>query len=112
MAGLQYAISTFLCIPTALAQHGPHVLGAMAGAAALRDVLQEAGFSQVERVAPDAPSSRSCHGFDNCAVLSASRLPAQTLRGAETPSPSYSSERRASATQVLPTCHREGTVWL
>jgi SAM-dependent methyltransferase len=55
MAGLQYAISTFLCTPTALAQHGPHAFGAMAGEAALRGVLQDAGFSQVERVAPDAP---------------------------------------------------------
>jgi hypothetical protein len=55
MAGLQYAISTFLCTPTALAQHGPHAFGAMAGEAALRGVLRDAGFSQVERVAPDAP---------------------------------------------------------
>jgi len=54
MAGLQYAISTFLCTPTALAQHGPNALGAMAGEAALLRVLQDAGFSHVERVAPEA----------------------------------------------------------
>jgi SAM-dependent methyltransferase len=55
MAGLQYTISTFLCTPTALSQHGPAALGAMAGEAALVRVLRDAGFSQVERVAPDAP---------------------------------------------------------
>ena len=54
MAGLQYAISTFLCTPTALAQHGPNALGAMAGEVALLRVLQDAGFSHVERVAPEA----------------------------------------------------------
>jgi SAM-dependent methyltransferase len=55
MAGLQYAISTFLCTPTALAQHGPYALGAMAGEAALVRVLRDAGFSDVQRVAPEAP---------------------------------------------------------
>lgn len=55
MAGLNYAVSTFLCTPTSLAQHGPHALGGMAGEGALRQVLLDAGFSHVERVAPDAP---------------------------------------------------------
>jgi SAM-dependent methyltransferase len=55
MAGLQYAVSTFLCTPTALAQHGPYALGAMAGEAAMRRVLRDAGFTDVQRVAPDAP---------------------------------------------------------
>jgi ubiquinone/menaquinone biosynthesis C-methylase UbiE len=55
MAGLMYPISTFLCTPTALAQHGPHALGAMAGEAAMRRLLREAGFSDVQRVAPEAP---------------------------------------------------------
>jgi len=55
MAALQYAISSFLCTPTDLAKRGPHALGATAGEAALRGVLRDAGFSHVERVAPDAP---------------------------------------------------------
>jgi SAM-dependent methyltransferase len=55
MAGLMYAVSTFLCTPTALAQHGPAALGAMAGEAAMRGVLTEAGFTQVERVGEDLP---------------------------------------------------------
>jgi hypothetical protein len=48
-------VSTFLCTPTAAAQHGPQALGAMGGEAALRGFLMDAGFSSVERVAPDAP---------------------------------------------------------
>ncbi|HEY2332446.1 MAG TPA: methyltransferase domain-containing protein [Acidimicrobiales bacterium] len=55
MAGLMYAVSTFLCTPTAISQHGPASLGAMAGEAALRQVLVDAGFGRVQRVAPDAP---------------------------------------------------------
>ena len=55
MAGIMYAVSTFLCTPTALAQCGPEALGAMAGEGAIRRVLIEAGFSHVERVAPEAP---------------------------------------------------------
>ena len=56
LGGLLYAISTFLCTPTALAQHGPHALGAMAGEAALRNVLREAGFTDIQRVAADTPT--------------------------------------------------------
>jgi SAM-dependent methyltransferase len=55
MAGLQYAISTFLCTPTALAQHGPHALGAMGGEAALRNILRDAGFADVQRAGAHTP---------------------------------------------------------
>jgi SAM-dependent methyltransferase len=55
MAAMMYAVSSFLCTPTAMAQHGPRALGAMAGEAALRGILADAGFTSVERVAPDAP---------------------------------------------------------
>ena len=55
MAGMMYAVSTFLCTPTAVAQHGPYSLGAMAGESAIRQVLIDAGFARVERVAPEAP---------------------------------------------------------
>ncbi len=55
MAGLMYAVSTFLCTPTAMAQHGPHALGALAGEAAIRQVLTDAGFTDVQRVGPDLP---------------------------------------------------------
>jgi SAM-dependent methyltransferase len=55
MAAMFYAISTFLCTPTALAQPGHHALGAMGGEAALRQVLVDAGLDRVERVAPESP---------------------------------------------------------
>jgi SAM-dependent methyltransferase len=55
MAGLQYAVSTFLCTRTALAQHGPHALGAMAGEAALRNILHDAGFADAQRVGAETP---------------------------------------------------------
>ncbi len=55
MAAMMYAVSTFLCTPTALAQHGPHALGAMAGEAAIRQVFLDAGFERVERIAPETP---------------------------------------------------------
>jgi SAM-dependent methyltransferase len=55
MAGFLFAISTLLCTPTALAQPGPHALGAMGGETALRALFRQAGFAEVERVAPDAP---------------------------------------------------------
>jgi 2-polyprenyl-3-methyl-5-hydroxy-6-metoxy-1,4-benzoquinol methylase len=53
-AGIMYAVSTFLCTPTALAQPGGHALGAMAGSAAITKVLHDAGFTQVDQVA-DGP---------------------------------------------------------
>jgi ubiquinone/menaquinone biosynthesis C-methylase UbiE len=49
-----YAASTLLCTPNALHQGGRHALGAQAGEAAIRAVLQEAGFSRVRR-AVDTP---------------------------------------------------------
>jgi SAM-dependent methyltransferase len=55
MAGLMYAVSTFLCLPTAMAQDGGSALGAMAGERALTQVLTQAGFTDVQRVAPQAP---------------------------------------------------------
>jgi SAM-dependent methyltransferase len=55
MAGMMYAVSTFLCTPTAASQHGPCALGALGGPTALLNVLSDAGFTNVERVAPDAP---------------------------------------------------------
>ncbi|MFY9914673.1 MAG: methyltransferase domain-containing protein [Nocardioidaceae bacterium] len=55
MAGLMYAVSTFLCTPTAIAQHGPYALGALAGESAIRQVLTDAGFTDVQRVGPDLP---------------------------------------------------------
>lgn len=55
MAGMFYAVSTFLCTPTAVAQHGTHALGAMAGERAIRQVLADAGFNTIERVVPEAP---------------------------------------------------------
>ncbi|MDF1502390.1 class I SAM-dependent methyltransferase [Roseisolibacter sp. H3M3-2] len=48
-----YAASTLLCTPNALDQGGP-ALGAQAGEAGIRPVLQEAGFSRIRRAA-DTP---------------------------------------------------------
>lgn len=51
-----YAGSTLLCTPGALAQHGPHALGAQAGPAAITAVLHDAGFEHV-RVAAETPTN-------------------------------------------------------
>ncbi|QGG94260.1 class I SAM-dependent methyltransferase [Actinomarinicola tropica] len=54
VARMFYAGSTFLCTPSALAQDGPHALGAQAGPAVLTEVLHAAGFTDV-RVAAETP---------------------------------------------------------
>jgi 2-polyprenyl-3-methyl-5-hydroxy-6-metoxy-1,4-benzoquinol methylase len=46
-----YAFSTLLCTPSSLAQEGGLALGAQAGEARLRDVLESAGFTRVRRAA-------------------------------------------------------------
>ena len=53
-ARIGYAISTLVCTPSSLAQPGAAALGAMAGEARLRQVLAEAGFTRVRRVAQQA----------------------------------------------------------
>jgi SAM-dependent methyltransferase len=55
MAATFYAVSCFICTPAAIAQDGPVALGALAGEAAIRGVLADAGFDRIERSAPDAP---------------------------------------------------------
>jgi SAM-dependent methyltransferase len=50
-----YVVSTFLCTPAAVSQHGPHALGAACGEGAMRQVLHDAGFTKVQRVADGAP---------------------------------------------------------
>lgn len=54
LAGAFYAVSTLLCTPGALAQ-GAEAHGTLAGERALTEVLREAGFAHVVRVAPEAP---------------------------------------------------------
>jgi 2-polyprenyl-3-methyl-5-hydroxy-6-metoxy-1,4-benzoquinol methylase len=46
-----YAFSTLLCTPSSLSQEGGLALGAQAGEARLRDVLEAGGFSHVRRAA-------------------------------------------------------------
>jgi hypothetical protein len=48
---LYYSGSTFLCVPNALSQPGGHTLGAQAGEAAIRRVVQQAGFTRFRRAA-------------------------------------------------------------
>ena len=48
---LYYGASTFLCTPASLSQEVGLALGAQAGEKRLRDVLTEAGFKRVRRVA-------------------------------------------------------------
>ncbi|MEA2393909.1 MAG: hypothetical protein QOJ82_1800 [Solirubrobacteraceae bacterium] len=48
---IYYSASTSLCTPSALAQEGGYSLGAQAGEARLRAVLEQAGFSRVRRAA-------------------------------------------------------------
>ena len=43
-----------MCTPSSLAQPGVAALGAMAGEARLRQVLAEAGYTRVRRVAQQA----------------------------------------------------------
>jgi hypothetical protein len=45
-----------VCTPASLAQDGGVALGAQAGEARLRAVLQDAGFSRVRRVAETPPN--------------------------------------------------------
>jgi 2-polyprenyl-3-methyl-5-hydroxy-6-metoxy-1,4-benzoquinol methylase len=49
-----YAFSTLLCTPSSLAQEGGLALGAQAGEARLREVLESAGFTDV-RLAAETP---------------------------------------------------------
>jgi SAM-dependent methyltransferase len=44
-----YSVSTFVCTPSALSQDGPEALGAQAGEAELRRVVDAAGFSRFRR---------------------------------------------------------------
>jgi len=46
-----YAFSTSLCVPASLSQEVGKALGAQAGEARLRGVLQEAGFTRIRRAA-------------------------------------------------------------
>jgi ubiquinone/menaquinone biosynthesis C-methylase UbiE len=54
MAALLYPVSTMICTPSAVSQHGPHALGALGGEAAIRHVLTDAGFDDIGRV-PGTP---------------------------------------------------------
>lgn len=54
-APMLYAVSCFICTPSAIAQDGPEVLGALAGEAAFRRLLADAGFFTIERHGHDAP---------------------------------------------------------
>jgi 2-polyprenyl-3-methyl-5-hydroxy-6-metoxy-1,4-benzoquinol methylase len=46
-----YSFSTFLCVPNAVSQGGARTLGAQAGEAAIRSVVEEAGFTRFRRAA-------------------------------------------------------------
>jgi len=48
-AGLSYAASTFLCVPTSLSQPVGLALGAQPGEARLREVLTQAGYRTIRR---------------------------------------------------------------
>ena len=51
MAAIGFAASTFLCTANSLSQPVGRALGALAGEAALREVLAEAGFRRIRRAA-------------------------------------------------------------
>jgi ubiquinone/menaquinone biosynthesis C-methylase UbiE len=55
MAATFYAVSCFVCTPSAIAQDGPAALGALAGEAAIRQVLVDAGFADAARHGHDTP---------------------------------------------------------
>lgn len=52
-ARIGYSVSTLVCTPSSLAQPGARALGTMAGERRLRQVLAEAGYGRVRRVARD-----------------------------------------------------------
>ena len=51
---LYYALSTTLCTPNSLSQDGGDALGAQAGEARLTEVMREAGFTRIRRIAETA----------------------------------------------------------
>lgn len=51
---LGYGMSTFVCTPNALSQDGGYALGGQAGPSAIREIFEQAGFTQFRKVA-DAP---------------------------------------------------------
>ena len=51
---LYYALSTTLCTPNSLSQNGGDPLGAQAGEARLTEVMREAGFTRIWRIAETA----------------------------------------------------------
>lgn len=51
VGGAYYAFSTLLCTPNSLSQDGGTALGAQAGEKLLREVITDAGFSAVRRIA-------------------------------------------------------------
>lgn len=48
---IYYSFSTFLCVPNALSQPGGYSLGAQAGAAGIRQVVTDAGFTRFRQAA-------------------------------------------------------------
>ena len=48
---LYYALSAFLCVPSARSQPGGYSLGAQAGPAAIRQIATDAGFTRFRRAA-------------------------------------------------------------
>ena len=48
---ISYSFSTFLCVPNARSQPGGYTLGAQAGEAAIRRVVEQAGFTRFRRAA-------------------------------------------------------------
>jgi SAM-dependent methyltransferase len=51
---MYYAFSTFLCVPSALAQEGGYSLGAQAGEIPVRRLVSAAGFTRFRRIAWDS----------------------------------------------------------
>ena len=56
LSGIFYSFSTTVCVPTSKAQEVGLGLGAQAGEARLREILQEAGFGSIRR-ATETPSN-------------------------------------------------------
>ena len=48
---IYYNFSIYLCVPSALSQHGGYALGAQAGEAAIRQLATDAGFTRFRRAA-------------------------------------------------------------
>ena len=119
-----YAFSTLLCTPASLSQEVGLALGAQAGEARIRDVVEAAGFTRFRRVGGDAvqprlrgapvttappmaaPASRA--GLAGAAAASRAGPATRTPRGSSSATACGSSTRSTARARRRSSCSRPG----